>query len=425
MIDLGMGTMDEHTEDRANAEADSNVSNSNPDAKNVRAGIVTLYHKNHNYGGLLQAYALQRTLSILGAEAELLTLELPFSRIGSLRRKIAHYPIGRVIRSAFRLANSAFAHSYSADIQKKHDWEFDVFEQSIPHTESVNKSNYRDVASRYDILIAGSDQIWNPGVWEDCLLLYGLDSCEVRKISYAASLGCSSISESDYRYLGSRLASFDAVSVRESSGLGIIDRIYKGAQVVLDPTLLIPPEEWRNEFADNSLVPYDKRFAFIYLANKELLHLDTCVNSCLDSGLHCVVVPLDLRALDGASKYAKDRRIDILSCCSPAQWVGLIANASVVLTDSFHGMAFSLNLNTPFWCLPETGLVSKNGIKEDRRESLLLEVGLGNRMLHSGWQTEGIDLLDAEEDFDTAHKVISTLRNESIRFLQECLKDLA
>lgn len=388
----------------------------------IKIGIATLYHGNCNYGGLLQAYALQRVLSRTdgSADVELLTLELPFSRTKLYLSKLRHYPLSRVLNLVKRkMVSSASSHS-EAKAFNEHRQAFAVFEESIPHSCLINRSNYRDALSGYDMLVAGSDQVWNPVVWEDCLFFKGIDSDKTRKVSYAASMGCSSLDKSCERYLKNALKDFYAVSLREESGKSIIDAVYDGATVVLDPTLLLTGEEWLDAFAGDEL-KVEEPYAFVYLVNKEQKHVERSIEACINAGLHCVVVSLDVRNFEKVAQYKGDL-VELVYDCSPPSWVQLVQQAQIVLTNSFHGVAFSVNLNRPFWCYSD--IAATNEVcREDRRESFLASVGLVDRMLASEREITK-RMLSESVDFTHSDQTLIEKRRTSFEYIDVCFDGL-
>lgn len=391
--------------------------------RRLRAGIVTLYHRNCNYGGLLQAYALQRVLARKGIDAEVLNLNLPFSKCKSYVNKFKHYSLHRSLSIVKRtLATSLFASEDLKTKMREHQRAFSQFEELIPHSELITGESFIKQATGYDILIAGSDQIWNPGVWEDCLLLKGIDGSAVRKVSYAASMGCTTINQADESYLEEALRDYYAVSMREPKGKEIVSRVYDGTvSLVLDPTLLIEQKEWVELLPIGNKQPHDP-YALIYLVNKECRHIDRSIIACKEAGLQCVVIPLDPKSFVKANDYRDDSEVRFLVACSPNDWLNYLVNARVVLTDSFHGLAFSVIFNKAFWCFEETGF-SPDSNKEDRREAFLSNTNLVDRIITADMQI-GNQMLDIPVEFSIATSYLEKNRIASLDYIDRCLSEL-
>lgn len=386
----------------------------------IKVGIATLYRDNCNYGGLLQAFALQKVLSKYADDVEMLTLATPFSKVRLYARKVKLYSPKKVIQSIKRILASS--NNDNSIVMKERKEAFKLFEESIKHSELINKNNYKVTVSNFDLLVAGSDQVWNPAVWEDCYFFKGIDSSKIRKVSYAASMGCSYINASDKRYLSNSLSDFYAISVREKACKDIIDEVANNCAVVLDPTLMITGDEW-GEIIKRVKTICNKPYAFVYLVNKTQMHLRECITACKNAGLRCVIVSLDMRNfLDTPFDHSEDN-LQFLTKCDPLMWVKLINDAKVVLTDSFHGVAFSTNLNRPFWCLSGTGLGSGKNNPDTRREDFLKEVGFGRRIVGSADEI-CVDEFCNDIDFSFANSVLRSQRKSSWTFIDYCFKDL-
>ena len=184
-----------------------------------KVGIMTLYYKTYNYGAQLQCCALQRVLSKLGYEAELIRFKWNKAHLDGFYRRAG------------------------AGSRAK----FEAFSKSIPHGKRVyTPENISECADEYDIFICGSDQIW--GV-NDSMPVYVLPQISLSfvpankaKIAYAASMGGSAVSDKVKAALSLPVSRLDAVSVREASAVDFISKMAKKpVAAVLDPTMLLSP----------------------------------------------------------------------------------------------------------------------------------------------------------------------------------------
>ncbi len=203
----------------------------------MKAGLLTFYHL-HHYGAILQAAATQRALASLGWECE-----------------IIDYFVNQDIRilkpptNPGRAANDAYNALHYPALKRR--WRrFEAFSQANLNL-TARRYESREELERarlpYDLLIAGSDQIWNPTIFPDGRfdpVFFGAFS-PLRKIAYAPSFGVGHLPEGMEEELNGYLAGFSHLSVRESSGRDIVrEAAGREAEVVLDPTLLPTAAEW-------------------------------------------------------------------------------------------------------------------------------------------------------------------------------------
>lgn len=203
----------------------------------MKAGLVTFYHI-HHYGALLQAAATERAVESLGGECEI--IDYYVNQNNALFRR----PTG--VGSAAADAHTAM---HYAALKRRYD-RFEQFSADHLHISAQHYENRWALAGAslpYDVLLSGSDQIWNPTIFPDGRfdpVFFGAFS-SLRKIAYAPSFGISHIPERMEEELQSYLKSFSHLSVRERQGQTIIrDLTGQTVPVVLDPTLLLTGQEW-------------------------------------------------------------------------------------------------------------------------------------------------------------------------------------
>lgn len=218
----------------------------------MKVGILTL-PLNPNYGGMLQAFALQSVLEKMGHEIEVFALKR------GKPVKIYKYPVLWILRLIKKILRKStlpiFYEISNKDEIHKNDNAYKFI------NERINECGIQNLASipwqRYGAIVVGSDQIWRKEyidiLWEsnNCAdaFLYQLRNRDIRKISYAPSLGVDKwqYSEDESRKIKESLATFSRVSVREFTSLDLIkDKTGVKAAVVLDPTMLLTSDEWRN-----------------------------------------------------------------------------------------------------------------------------------------------------------------------------------
>ena len=207
----------------------------------MKIGIIT-FNSAHNYGAVLQAWALQEYLKSDGHEVEIINYRLPATdNLYKLYKPRNPFKRGKLNKAVHLLQYLKKMKSEPNKTRKYRE-----FERFINHTlntteaitkyPDLNKANFD-----YDIMIAGSDQIWNGGLTKGVnpayLLSFGKE--EIKRVSYAASIGRDEIPEVEHMLFSRYLRNFDYISVREEKAKEAISKLSdKEVSVVLDPTLL-------------------------------------------------------------------------------------------------------------------------------------------------------------------------------------------
>lgn len=309
-----------------------------------KVGTLT-FHIAHNYGAMLQAYALPTAVQKLGFECEVIDYRFPYidawSRIERWNDLVGKYGI---FWGGLRFVNRVLHGYYSRRNMHIH---FDEFERKIiPHSLKVykNKSELDDMP--YDAILFGSDQIWNSeltnGIAEEYI---GGFKClpETRKIAYAASCGADDFQVESKAVYGDQLKNFYAISVREENfGKALRSRGYE-AEWVLDPTLLLTADEWKE------LIPATKkdhwgRYLLLYVFDEDERIYDLVREYAKTQELAIIAVAYKKKT----EMYGMTVRTD----CGPLEFLALFSNAEQVITTSFHGTAFSILFHKNFHCIP-------------------------------------------------------------------------
>jgi len=214
-----------------------------------KIAIITIYHKNYNYGGQLQAYALTNFLNNKGFISE----QIDFDRVsggGFLRNKgivFIKWPYSKkkeFILNHFQRwksskNNGTYSMQYENTIKK-----FNEFISDIPHTSTYNKSNIHQIGDVYDFYITGSDQVWN---MDYCTDEYFLDFVKNKNkcISYAASMQVLNLLETSKQKLYNQIKDYKAISVREVGAKNLIESVgIENVNIVCDPVMLLNRTQW-------------------------------------------------------------------------------------------------------------------------------------------------------------------------------------
>lgn len=290
--------------------------------------IVTFFK--HNFGAFLQAYALQRMLGLLHADAEL--LDYDYAR----DRTFLGVPFSTA-RRPLVFSKSVLYRLMRRRVRKETDAIFrECAERLIPQTRYYR--TYKDVKATppdADVYLVGSDQVWNPEMAPQGFLSRLLDFApeESRVLaSYAASIGKNTLSDHDKKMFMEKLARFDALSVREASSAALLDGLTdKPVLIHKDPTLLLTSDEW-DEFARN--VPFRKPYLFLYLVQNDFSLVSKAVHLAKDNGWGIV-------DCHSSANYSLPGSLNGNGLLSPPEFVGAIREAEYVVTNSFHCLVFS------------------------------------------------------------------------------------
>ena len=331
----------------------------------MKIGILTIT-PNIGYGGIMQAYALQTILKKLGNEIEII----------NYRHKIAYKTKAKFfLKSVYKV----FIKGEFAKFSLNDDYLYRAQKVSKFHQKYLNLSElvktskeFRCLANRkYDCIIVGSDQVWRPQYVVN-IYDYYLDGIRkgVYKMSYAASFGVNEwqYSKEQTRRCTKLLKEFGYISVRERSGIKLIaDNLSENFKVDwdLDPTLLI----YQNDYASLiQNVPKNKNTLFTYILDPTF-DKSQVVNK-ISKELNLGINEFNTRAENGMGVELK------LRVAPPVEtWISGFRDADFIVTDSFHGMVFSIIFNKPFvvYINPNRGT--------ERFTSLLSMLGLLDRMI--------------------------------------------
>lgn len=397
----------------------------------MRIGIISLYYKNHNCGGLLQAFSLCKILSSLGVNVEQVRVdENSFYVIDSqfLKKfidkvkKDGLFSLVCAIKNKMirKLRNRSFAGYIKS---------FSSFEAEIPHSEKVYVSaSIPDLANDYDLFISGSDQVWSWALkyiddsrvdkslkYNQLLDVYFLRfvSDEKLKIAYAPSIACPYIPDNLKQYYFDSINRLDAVSIREKASLELFpDELKNKITPVCDPTLLLNSKQWCD--ALNLSEKKDGKYIFIYLLNP--VKKDRMVVKKIKkiTGLKTVTCPNITMSPSSYDYHLAD--IDDFNM-GPKEFVNYIKNASLVLTNSFHATVFSMQFHTPFYVVDRDSKVSMGS----RLDSLLDEYCLNDRKLSQDFSEDEVKIYD-NIDWSSVDDILNGKRKFSLNWLKNALK---
>ena len=372
----------------------------------MRIGVITIV-LNENYGGILQAYALQRILKEMGHDVTLIDrrrgFHMPFwAKCKSYpKRFMLKYLLGRNISVRIDV-------KIKKDIQAISTYTRPFIDKHIHRTFTQDFTNIK--LGDFDALIVGSDQIWRAPASRPQLYNVYLDFAkewDVKRIAYAASFGTEEweYTDAETKVCKKLLEKFDSISVREISGVNLCKKKFnRDAAFVLDPTMLIKREMYTELFKE-AKTPQSDGDLFCYI-------LDS--NEQKDALINSVAKKKKYKPFFINSRY-QDETAPIEERIQPPveNWLRAFYDAKFVITDSFHACVFSIIYNKPF-------IVYKNEERGNARfDSLLKTFGLENRSFTNHKDLGA--LVDKEIDWEKVNNTYAVLKEKSYKYLASAL----
>lgn len=369
---------------------------------NKRIGIMTM-HKVLNYGSALQAYALQHHISSTGNDAELIDYIFPNGKrksVGSIKVAIKNSIANALVYCSKKRKKQRFAAFY--------DSHFNCTKEQFNSPEEL-----MSFKPDYDILLTGSDQVWNPKhIKDDLSFFLPFASKETPKYSYGSSFSTATIPDSLSETFSNNLMRYNRISVREKSGLEIVKKLTgEDADFVCDPTLLLTKEEWSAiaDKADSKFNFPKRKYILVYLlryAYDPYPAVTEIINKVQEE------LQLPIVVLDPSLSESKFRNSKNVRDAGPLEFLKLVRDAAFVVTSSFHGTAFSLNLEVPFF-----SIIKERGRFDTRMTDLLDRAGADRDIVYNATFDKPLEM-----DYTTISKNIADFRNQSKVFINSILE---
>lgn len=356
----------------------------------------------YNYGSALQTYASQTIFEKYGYDVEVLNYYpermRSYGTMPQLYRDAMHFH-----NNQLKCMIIAFVKFWSIKTLKK---AFVPFSEKYIKKTKVYESNedLRNSPPKADVYCTGSDQVWNDFLEGHFDPAYFLDfaPAEKRKIAFSASFGRDDIEPEELAPVKSLLEKYSAISVREETGLTTLrDVNVPLKQVVLDPTFLLRGDEWR-QFAK----PVSRKgYIVVYKLHEDSIASEVALAIGKKENKPVIRVSLDF--------FKRIRGGETIVAPEVQEFISYIANADLVVTDSFHATAFSVNLNVPFVSV-------KWRMFNDRIGTILSKTGLEERSVSSIEQA--MKIYDKKIDFESANIALEKERSKTEEFLTKALQ---
>lgn len=362
----------------------------------MKIGLLT-FHCAQNYGAVLQCYATQEFLKSKGYDVEVVDyrpdyLLRPYRLFNAKR-----LACGNPVKSCVNLVKELIQFPRRCYRQ----WAYRRFaDRYLALSDTVTRDT---IPSCYDTYLVGSDQIWNPK------LTHGFDDvyfCKFafpkgckRYVAYAASMEAKELSADAKLYYQEALTRFDAVSVREGDLAKLLQPLTSlPITQVLDPTLMADPRIWDAFITRGGS---KKKYVVIYQGRSSKDSERIAKDIAKQVGGEVII----LSTWFSLTRGEKHRNI------SPETFVDIIRNAACVITTSFHGTAFSVIFNRPFYT------IRMNDGADTRSQSLLTSLGLQDRMIDASHSPTFSTI-----DYTEANAKLEGLRRNSQKFMMDALQ---
>ena len=371
----------------------------------MKIGILS-FHRAINYGAVLQCYALYKKIEALGHDVEIIDY-----RPASIEkyRKLFHkhdYVLQKGFLQKIRYILSSLL---LVPTKKRTAKKFDSFLNREMKFSKVVNSQY-DIPSYYDLILFGSDQIWNPKICEGVDAVYWgqFEHGGARLATYAASMGRSDTLDSDsICKIGKYIHSYEKISVREKDLKAFLKNEFSiNSFVVCDPTLLLE----KGVYERMLIAPKAMNYLVYYTVQND--EKGEWFATKIAEQINCPVI----RLYAYLSPLRRKQGVRYDSELSPLDFLGYIANAKCIITNSFHMTAFSVIFRKNFYCLSQKS--------NSRVLTLLNSLELQNRLVNSISKVKylSVDYSQVDEKLDSYKRLSSVFLTEVLE--ETCKTDL-
>lgn len=368
-----------------------------------KIGIITL-HRSFSYGACLQAFATYRILCNLGNDAEFVDY---VNKTEQAQNRIIYFDNSKSLLSNIikTFENIILLQFYN---RKKSFQNFHNSLKTINYNYYINQGGEIGI----DVLLSGSDQLWNPEIFNGIDSNYFLNFGDAKqKIAYAASAGSYVFSEKQKEDIGKYLSKYNAISVRESFLKEQISDIARcEIATVVDPTLLLSKQEWNDIVKDDASFTPKGPYILLYMIGVPYTEYLQCYKPIVEYYKKKLKIPV--YAITPFS-FIKIKGTDkSLNKLTPWGFIKAIRSASFVISSSFHGIAFSVIHNKNFVALKTNN--------STRISNLLNSVGLSHKYIDPRLE-KNIEVQLTPIDYSSVNISLKKLREESINWLTNAI----
>ena len=362
-------------------------------------GIITM-HKVLNYGSALQAWATQEYLIKIGYQATLIDYIYPNK--SHLKSKVSIWL--KIVRFIKNLKEG-----FPLKKKKKR---FEAFWDKNYHLSQMyeTKERLHSTPPIYDVYLVGSDQVWNYDYIKDDTSFFLSFVKHGEKMSYASSFSKNRLTDEYKQKLKILLKDFKALSVRESNGVKIVNELFPDkCHLSLDPTLLLNKEDY-TPLIEQSQIIIKEPFILVYILNYAFNPYPYATKfiekAAQDTGIKVVCLDFSSR-----QNLKVKNMMHLHDSVGPCEFLWLFANASLIITTSFHGTAFAINFGKPFY-----SIINDDNSGDDRMKSLIEQCDATNRMIR---KNEKIPTISTDLEIDYIQKKLHQLKENSYNYLKK------
>ena len=366
-----------------------------------KVGILT-FSFSCNSGSVLQAYALQKSISSMD-QYEVSIINYTKTHYGKpilgqnvFTKPIRNWSLKKILLWSAQIAVYPFRMKKYMKFFREHYVDF----SDRPY----HRNNLPQLNAKYDKFIVGSDQVWNYGSpqVDDTYFLDFVDD-NSKKISYAASFGQKQIPEDKRESAKKYISEFSAISVREPDGVDIVwELTSKEATWVLDPSLLLEKQDYQQL----RVVPKKNKYVFLYLRQESERLEEFAKKLAHQKGLEVVKVIYHWRC---------GKRGRPTATVGPGEWLGYIENADYIVTNSFHGICFSIIFEKEFYI---DYLKTSTSSTNSRMEGMLKQFSLSHRHIDDAFDLTSLRIID----YAAVKNHKERRKEESLSYLKSALE---
>ncbi len=355
----------------------------------------------YNYGAILQAFALQKKLKELSNDVKIINYRNQFLEKGYRLISLNTKNVKTLIKSI--LSNIYF---FKSRYKKNKNFKKFINKNLNLTMEYNSEEELKKNPPEADIYVTGSDQVWNSQITKGLQDSYTLNFGEedVKRISYAASIGNSKIDSNEKKDYKDKISKLDYISVREEEGKKILEEfIEKPIEVVLDPTLLLTKEDWDSKI--KGMEKEKEKYILAYVVDPDEEYIKIVNYLSEKTGLKVIHFS---KKNKGIANILRNAYTD-----GPLSFLNLIKNAEYVVATSFHATIFSIIFNKKFFVIPHK-------ITGSRVYNLLTKLEIENRAIKNLEEFKKIDY-DEEIDYEKTEMLLEKERNKSLDWIKKAI----
>lgn len=368
----------------------------------MKTATIT-FHSSHNYGSMLQAFALQTVIVQMGFENEIINLRTRRQKwMYDYHKNKSHRITGKVLYKILTCY-------YDQNLSKKHELFERFLQEDLKLTrEFTSAKELQDGDMGYDCYVSGGDQIWNTSPVDFDWSFYLPFAKDAKKISYAVSMGpCAEQQVSGLKRIAAYLREYQYISVREEGTKKMVENLIDiPVEINLDPVLLLNEAEWQSHYAQEPILSSDYILVYVPGYNKDVFDLAESIGKLLKYKVVNTVFSLRMVCHPSIHNHY---------ATGPWEFLNLLQHAKMVVSGSYHAVIFSMLYNKPF--------VALNGMRDNRIRTMLENTGLENRSVSMDEikKLRESDLLSC--DFSRANEFIIRERSKSFDYLRHSILD--